>query len=81
VGVSTGGDQTNAKVSRSQLCAEALRRRLFLDRCLSGQRIVGAFGHGNSPTEAINKLVDITELTLRAASGSPAFIELQEVPS
>ena len=41
----------------------------------------GPFGHGNSPTEAINKLVDITELTLRAASGSPAFIELEEVRS
>jgi hypothetical protein len=38
-------------------------------------------GPSKSPTEAINKLVDITELTLRAASGSPAFFELKEVPS
>ena len=46
-----------------------------------GNEQTGPFGHGNSPTEAINKLVDITELTLRAASGSPAFIELQEIRS
>jgi hypothetical protein len=39
----------------------------------------GPFGHGNSPTEAVDNLVDVAELTLRAASDSPAFIELEEV--
>ena len=46
-----------------------------------GNEQTAPFGHGTSPTEAINKLVDITELTLRAASGSPVFIELQEIRS
>ena len=47
-----------------------------------GNEQTGPFGHGNSPTEALNELVDAAEamLTLRAASGSPIFTELREVP-
>jgi hypothetical protein len=45
-----------------------------------GNEQTGPFGHGNSPTEAINKLVDVAELRLRAASDSPVLTELQEVP-
>jgi len=52
-------------------------------RCFSGQRRNRPGRLGNSPTEAVNELVDATELmrTLRPASGSPAFTELKEVPS
>ena len=47
-----------------------------------GNEEAGPLGLGNSPTEAINELVEATEamLALRAASGSPVFIELHEVP-
>ena len=45
-----------------------------------GNEQTAPFGHGTSPTEAINKLVDIAELRLRAASDSPVLTELQEVP-
>jgi hypothetical protein len=43
----------------------------------------GPVGLGNSPTEAINDLVDATELLLamRPTSDSPVFTELQELPS
>ena len=54
----------------------------FWVAALQGNEETGPLGLGNSPTEAINELVDATEamLTLRAASGSPLFTELQEVP-
>ena len=47
-----------------------------------GNEEIGPLGLGNSPTEAVNELVDAAEamLTLRAASGSPIFTELREVP-
>ena len=55
----------------------------FWVAALQGNEETGPLGLGNSPTEAVNELVDVAEamLTLRAASGSPVFTELQEVPS
>ena len=55
----------------------------FWVAALQGNEEAGPLGLGNSPTEAINELVQATEamLALRAASGSPVFTELQEVPS
>ena len=54
----------------------------FWVAALQGTEETGPLGLGNSPTEAINELVEATEATLalRAASGSPVFIELHEVP-
>ena len=54
----------------------------FWVAALQGNEEAGPLGLGNSPTEAINELVQATEamLALRAASGSPLFTELQEVP-
>ena len=54
----------------------------FWVAAFQGNEETGPLGLGNSPTEAINELVDATEamLALRADSGSPVFIELQEVP-
>ena len=56
------------------------KARLLHQYAFQGNEQTGPFGHGNSPTEAINKLVDIAELRLRAASDSPVLTELQEVP-
>ena len=55
----------------------------FWVAAFQGNEETGPLGLGNSPTEAINELVEATEamLALRAASGSPVFTELQEVPS
>ena len=55
----------------------------FWVAAFQGNEETGPLGLGNSPTEAVNELVDVAEamLTLRAASGSPVFTELQEVPS
>ena len=54
----------------------------FWVAAFQGNEETGPLGLGNSPTEAVNELVDVAEamLTLRAASGSPIFTELQEVP-
>ena len=47
-----------------------------------GNEEIGPLGLGNSPIEAVNELVGAAEamLTLPAASGSPIFTELREVP-
>jgi len=54
----------------------------FWVAAFQGNEETGPLGLGNSPTEAVNELVDVAEamLTLRAASGSPIFTELREVP-
>ena len=54
----------------------------FWVAAFQGNEETGPLGLGNSPTEAVNELVDAAEamLTLRAASGSPIFTELREVP-
>ena len=55
----------------------------FWVAAFQGNEETGPVGLGNSPTEAINDLVDATELLLamRPASDSPVFTELQELPS
>jgi len=55
----------------------------FWIAAFKGNEETGPVGLGNSPTEAINDLVDATELLLamRPASDSPVFTELQELPS
>jgi hypothetical protein len=55
----------------------------FWVAAFQGNEETGPVGLGNSPTEAINDLVDATELLLamRPTSDSPVFTELQEVPS
>ena len=55
----------------------------FWVAAFQGNEETGPLGLGNSPTEAINDLVDATELMLglRPTSDSPVFTELQELPS
>ena len=54
----------------------------FWVAAFQGNEETGPVGLGNSPTEAINDLVDATELLLamRPTSDSPVFTELQELP-
>ena len=70
------------KPATLSLVPKAFSDGYFWVAAFQGNEETGPLGLGSSPTEAVNELVDATEamLALRAASGSPVFTELQEVP-
>jgi hypothetical protein len=76
-------DDPMAKPVTLNLVPKSFGDSYFWIAAFKGNEETGPFGLGNSPTEAVNELVDAAEvmLTVLPASNSPVFTELQELPS